>query len=111
MSMRVDPDQDQTAGFEYDDPGDGAASSGAWLQASPSGGALATEAPREWVFPNGDELFRSIYTRAAAGFGRAEVVAVSSAINGEGKTTVGVGLAVTLAQDFPDRRVLLVETD
>jgi capsular exopolysaccharide synthesis family protein len=33
------------------------------------------------------------------------------AVAGEGKTTVGIGLAVTIAQDFPDRRVLLVETD
>src|SRR5579872_3321943 len=82
-----------------------------WLQTNPGAGALATRSPREWVFPEGDELFRGIYTRAAAGFGAAEVVAVASAIAGEGKTTVGVGMAVTLAQDFPDRRVLLVETD
>ncbi|HYW88130.1 MAG TPA: CpsD/CapB family tyrosine-protein kinase, partial [Chloroflexota bacterium] len=40
-----------------------------------------------------------------------EVLAVSSAIAGEGKTTVSLGLAVTVAQDYPERRVLLVETD
>jgi receptor protein-tyrosine kinase len=39
------------------------------------------------------------------------VIAVCSAIAGEGKTTIGIGLAVTIAQDFPDRRVLVVETD
>jgi Mrp family chromosome partitioning ATPase len=39
------------------------------------------------------------------------VIGVCSAISGEGKTTVAVGLAVTIAQDFPERRVLLVETD
>src|SRR5437588_10488389 len=40
-----------------------------------------------------------------------EVLAVCSAIAGEGKTTVAVGLATTIAQDFPERRVVLVETD
>src|SRR5262249_38693608 len=28
-----------------------------------------------------------------------------------GKTTIALGLALTMAQDFPDRQVLLVETD
>jgi capsular exopolysaccharide synthesis family protein len=63
-----------------------------------------------WIFPEGDELFRGIYTRAGTGFS-ADVLGVCSAIAGEGRTTVGVGLAVTIAQDFPGRRVLLVETD
>src|SRR6202035_189482 len=75
-------------------------------------GALATstELPLNSLFPDGDEIFRGIYTRAGTGFA-SEVLAVCSAIPGEGKTTVGIGLAVTIAQDFPDRRVLLVETD
>jgi Mrp family chromosome partitioning ATPase len=30
---------------------------------------------------------------------------------GEGKTTLSLALAVSLAQDFPDRNVLLIETD
>jgi capsular exopolysaccharide synthesis family protein len=82
-----------------------------WLQTNPKAGPLATSIERrDWVFPEGDELFRSIYTRAGTGFG-SEVVAVSSAVAGEGKTTISIGLAVTIAQDFPDRRVLLVETD
>lgn len=68
----------------------------------------ATVAP--WVLPETEELFRSIYTRAGTGF-TADVVAVCSAIAGEGRTSMGVGLAVTLAQDFPQLRVLLVETD
>jgi capsular exopolysaccharide synthesis family protein len=72
--------------------------------------AFSTEAPREWTFTGSDEVFRSIYTRAGTGFGR-EVIAVCSAIDGEGKTTVAMGLAIALAQDFPSRRVLLVETD
>jgi capsular exopolysaccharide synthesis family protein len=36
---------------------------------------------------------------------------ISSAISGEGKTTIGVGLAVALAEDFPNRRLVLVEAD
>jgi capsular exopolysaccharide synthesis family protein len=68
------------------------------------------DAPGEWLFPGADEIFRGIYTRAGCGF-RQEVLAVTSAITGEGKTTVSVGIAVTLAQDFPEQRVLLVETD
>ncbi len=83
----------------------------AWLQTNPGTGlASRGEETREWVFPEADEVFRSIYTRAGTGFA-AEVLAVCSAIAGEGKTSVAVGLAVTMAQDFPDRRVLLVETD
>jgi len=72
--------------------------------------ALSTDAPREWTFAGVEELFRTIYTRAGTGFSR-EVVAVCSAIDGEGKTTMAVGLAIAVAQDFPSRRVLLVETD
>jgi capsular exopolysaccharide synthesis family protein len=90
----------------------GATNGATWLHTTPSGGRLSTadEAPREWLFPQGDELFRGIYTRAGSGF-TAEVLAICSAVAGEGKTTVGLGLAVTIAEDFPDRRVLLVETD
>jgi capsular exopolysaccharide synthesis family protein len=68
------------------------------------------EQQREWLFTGADELFRGLYTRAGIGFG-SEVLAVSSAIAGEGKTTISLGLAVTVAQDYPERRVLLVETD
>jgi Mrp family chromosome partitioning ATPase len=60
--------------------------------------------------PGTEELFRGIYTRAGLGFVN-EVIAIASAISGEGKTTIGLGLAVTIAQDFPDKRVVLVETD
>jgi protein-tyrosine kinase len=83
-----------------------------WLRANPGGRALQTaeEPPQDWLFAGGDELFRGIYTRAGAGFA-AEVLGVCSALVGEGKTTVSVGLAVAIAQDFPERRVLLVETD
>jgi len=74
-----------------------------------SNGALDGAVVREWAVPGTDEIFRAIYTRA--GGGGAEVLAVSSAIGGEGRTTVALGLAETMAQDFPERRVLLVETD
>lgn len=56
-----------------------------------------------------DEIFRAIYTRAGAGV--SETLAVCSAIAGEGKSTLALGLAVTIAQDFPELRVALVETD
>jgi len=68
------------------------------------------EPQREWLFGGADELFRGLYTRAGIGFA-SEVLMVSSAVAGEGKTSVGLGLAVTVAQDYPDRRVVLVETD
>jgi capsular exopolysaccharide synthesis family protein len=38
-------------------------------------------------------------------------LAVCSAIDGEGKTTVSLGLGVTIAQDYPERRVVIIETD
>jgi capsular exopolysaccharide synthesis family protein len=111
MNMIADPQVDGAA-FQRDAADSENAAGGAWLQPNPSSGRLAnlSDASRDWLFPSGDELFRGIYTRAGTGFA-AEVLAVCSALAGEGKTTVGVGLAVTIAQDFPDRRVLLVETD
>src|SRR5262249_134300 len=78
------------------DGGQGETGAGAYLQ-STRGGDIAVRAdaePREWLFPGADETFRSIYTRAGTGFAP-EVLAICSAITGEGKTTVGVGLAVT----------------
>jgi capsular exopolysaccharide synthesis family protein len=68
------------------------------------------EQPRDWLVTGADELFRSLYTRAGIGF-TPEVVAISSALAREGKTTVSLGLAVTVAQDYPERRVVVVETD
>jgi capsular exopolysaccharide synthesis family protein len=62
------------------------------------------------LFTGADELFRGLYTRAGIGFA-SEVLMVSSALAGEGKTTVSLGLALTVAQDYPERRVVLVETD
>jgi receptor protein-tyrosine kinase len=82
-----------------------------WLRAN-GGSELAASSTLlpDPVFPQSEDIFRGIYTRAGVGFA-AEVIAISSAIAGEGKTTVAVGLAVAIANDFPDRRVLLVETD
>jgi Mrp family chromosome partitioning ATPase len=73
------------------------------------GTGLVSRTPRDWLLPGADEFFRRIYTRT--GSARSEVLAVCSAIGGEGKTTVALGLGVTIAEDFPDRRVLVVETD
>jgi capsular exopolysaccharide synthesis family protein len=72
--------------------------------------AASKQASQSWLLPGADEVFRGIYTRAGMGF-TPEVMAVCSAIVGEGRTSLSVGLAVAIAQDFPDRRVLLVETD
>jgi len=66
-------------------------------------------APRAVILPHANEVFRSIYTRALSD--SLSVLGVTSAIAGEGKTTVSLGLATTFAQDFPDRRVLVIETD
>jgi capsular exopolysaccharide synthesis family protein len=64
---------------------------------------------RDWLLPGADEFFRGIYTRA--GLAQSETLAVCSAIAGEGKTTIAVGVGTTMAQDYPERRVLVVETD
>ena len=79
------------------------------LRLNGPGTGMIARTPREWLLPGADEFFRRIYTRT--GSARSEVLAVCSAIGGEGKTTVALGLGVTIAEDFPDRRVLVVETD
>src|SRR5689334_3482380 len=86
-----------------------AGSTGASLAHTRRGGALATTPDREGLLPGADELFRGIYTRADAA--ATEIIAVTSALAGEGKSTVSIGLAVAYAEDFPERRVLLVESD
>jgi succinoglycan biosynthesis transport protein ExoP len=78
-------------------------------RAGPLAALLPPDEQRDWLFPGSDELYRSIYTAVA--FETSDVLAVTSAISGEGKTTTAVGLAVTAAQDAPDRNVLLVEAD
>src|SRR5215471_7949709 len=65
---------------------------------------------RAMIWPETDELFRSIYTRAGLGFAP-EVIAVTSALPSDGKSTLSLALAIAVAQDFPDRNVLLIETD
>lgn len=105
---------DDTELPQVTDTGEGMSASGhedMWLRAN-GRSELGANVPmlRDPVFPQSEDIFRGIYTRAGTGFA-AEVIAISSAIVGEGKTTVAVGLAVAIAQDFPERRVLLVETD
>jgi capsular exopolysaccharide synthesis family protein len=64
---------------------------------------------RTWPIAGADELFRSLYTGFEIGSGTS--LAVCSAVSGEGKSTICTGLAVAIAQDLPDRRVVIVETD
>lgn len=71
--------------------------------------SLPLELPRKPLFPESEELFRGIYTRT--GLTATGVIAVTSAIAGEGKTTIALGLAVMVAQDFPERHILLAEAD
>ena len=71
----------------------------------PNGGLMR----REWAVPGAEELFRSLYTGFDAGSGNS--FAVCSAVQGEGKTTICLGLGIAIAQDLPDRRVVIVETD
>jgi Mrp family chromosome partitioning ATPase len=56
-----------------------------------------------------DEVFRGVYMRAGAA--APGVLAVTSAVPGEGKSTLALALAALIAHDFPARRVLFVETD
>ncbi|HEY6202681.1 MAG TPA: CpsD/CapB family tyrosine-protein kinase [Candidatus Limnocylindria bacterium] len=64
---------------------------------------------RNWLIPGADELFRSLYTGFEVMQGAS--FAVCSAVSGEGKTTISLGLALAIAQDLPDKRVVVVETD
>jgi capsular exopolysaccharide synthesis family protein len=64
---------------------------------------------RLWPIAGAEELFRSLYTGFEIGSGTS--LAVCSAVNGEGKSTVCIGVAAAVAQDLPDRRVVVVETD
>lgn len=64
---------------------------------------------RAWPIGGANELFRSLYTGFDTGPGTS--VAICSTVQGEGKTTISLGLAIAIAQDRPDRRVVVVETD
>ena len=56
-----------------------------------------------------DEIFRGVYMRAGAA--APGVLAVTSAVPGEGTSTVALALSALIAHDFPARRVVYVETD
>lgn len=64
---------------------------------------------RSWEIPGAEELFRTLYTGIDTGQGTS--LAICSSVSGEGKTTLTLGLAIAIAQDLPDRRVVVVETD
>ena len=70
---------------------------------------LVRKADESSVVPEVDELFRNLIVRMRVT--GAKVLAVSSALSGEGRSTVSLGLAVAIARDYPEGRVLLVETD
>ncbi|MCC6178393.1 MAG: CpsD/CapB family tyrosine-protein kinase [Chloroflexi bacterium] len=70
---------------------------------------LTKRGPTGLQLVNARESFRRAYTQAR--LVGVTTLAVSSAVDGEGKTSVSIGLATTLAEDFPDLRVALVETD
>lgn len=88
---------------------DDTSTGGRLIPPDPRSGGQPYGSQRKPIFPEAEELFRGIYTRA--GLTAPGVIAVTSAIGGEGKTTVALGLAVMVAQDFPERRVLLAEAD
>ena len=64
---------------------------------------------RDWIVPGAEELFRSLYTGFELAAGTS--IAICSAVSGEGKTTISLGLAAAIAHDLADRRVVVVETD
>ena len=59
------------------------------------------------------EAFRALYTdvRYLNIEDKCKKIAITSAIPGEGKTTTAMNLAVTIAQNSEDKRVLLIDTD
>src|SRR5215213_4112384 len=67
---------------------DAGTSSGELLRVSGVSRDLAKRPTRDWLLPGADEYFRRIYTRTGAA--RSEVLAVCSALAGEGKTTIGI---------------------
>jgi Mrp family chromosome partitioning ATPase len=73
-----------------------------------NGAIITIDSQRERLVSDMDEVFRGIYTRSGIGY---ETLAICSAIAGEGRTTLSLGLGLSLAQDFPQRQVLVVETD
>ena len=91
------------------------------MTATPSTGTLGVAAAdrrrgtvrgsggRVWPIAGAEEIFRFLYSSLETGTGTS--VAVCSATTGEGKTTLSLGLAIAIAQDLPDRRVVVIETD
>lgn len=59
------------------------------------------------------EAYKALYTnvRYLNIEGKCKKIVVTSAISGEGKTTVSVNLALTLAQNLENKRVLLIDAD
>jgi Mrp family chromosome partitioning ATPase len=62
---------------------------------------MSTKLPLTILVCEGDSLFRDLYTRMLTQVQTEHhsVVAVTSAVDGEGKTTIAINLAITLAND------------
>jgi Mrp family chromosome partitioning ATPase len=56
------------------------------------------------------EVFRQLYVSLGLPVGRGPVIGITSAVRGEGSTTIALGLAQTLSADL-DMSVLLVDAD
>jgi Mrp family chromosome partitioning ATPase len=79
------------------------------VPSAPTMPVLTEAAYRDWLLPGVEDLFRNVYTRACPA--PHDTIAICSALSGEGRTTVSLGLAVTIASDHIERSVVLVEAD
>ena len=59
------------------------------------------------------EAYKALYTnvRYLNIEGKCKKIVVTSAVPGEGKTTLSINLAITLAQNLEEKRVLLIDAD
>lgn len=59
------------------------------------------------------EAYKALYTnvRYLNIDSKCRKIVVTSAVSGEGKTTLSINLAITLAQNLEDKRVLLIDAD
>ncbi len=77
--------------------------------ASPREAAAAKRETRKAMSLAWEEMWRQIYTPLLQSEGKQpQIIAVSSALDGEGKTTVALGLALAMAKDL-EKSVLLLD--
>ncbi|MBV9280907.1 MAG: hypothetical protein JOZ41_12565 [Chloroflexi bacterium] len=86
------------------------------LNVPPAAAERSTQAPASSTSPSlaetaiSPEIYRKLYVSLDLPVDRGPVVGITSSISGEGRTTVALGLAHTLATDL-DTEVLLVDAD